>query len=262
MNLFGVFYLTGPLYFCIMTLEQQDEISRRFQRFVKRYERIYAVQFNKALQEQIQQYIDHGTTMAVTAEPIYPVLVSLYKDTSVVWAHQSQLQIYRMKARQPMGFSERIVELMRQYFGVDLLNIAQGITETTKKVIQDVLSTAAELGWSFNEIVKRLQSTALTRIRARLIARTETVSAANAAAIINAKEVAAKTGLKLNKIWIATRDDRTRPDHADINQQVIGVNDNFNVGGYLMHQPGDRTKGAPGDEICNCRCVIGMVPID
>jgi uncharacterized protein with gpF-like domain len=200
--------------------------------------------------------------MAVTAEPIYPVLVSLYKASAVVWAHQSQLQLQQMKSRQPMGFSERIVELMRRYFGIDLLNIAQGITETTKRVIAEVLSQAAELGWSFNEIVNKLRSPDLTSIRARLIARTETVSSANAAAIINGKEVAAKTGIKLNKIWIATYDNRTRPDHADVNRKVIGVDENFNVGGYLMHQPGDRTKGAPAAEICNCRCVIGMIPIN
>lgn len=244
-----------------MTIQQQDDLWYRFHRFTKRYERIYATEFNKALRTQINQYIDSGTLMAVDATPIYPVLVELYKATAVVWAHQSQLQIQRMKARQPMGFSERIVELMRKHFGIDLLNIAQQITDTTKRVIQEVLSKAVELGWSFNEIVNRLQSPDLTRARARLIARTETISAANSAAVINAKEDAAKTGLKLNKIWIAARDNRTRHDHREVDRMVVAVDDYFVVGGFYMSQPGDRTQGAPAGEICNCRCCVGMVPV-
>lgn len=246
-----------------MTIEQQREISRKFNRFVKRYEAIYAPRFNAALREQIQQYIDNGTLAAVTSTPIYEVLVDLYQTASVVWAHQSALQLRASvtKSRQPLGFSQRIIDLMKKYFGIDLLNIAEGITETTKRVIGEVLATAAQLGESFNKIVERLRATELTRSRARLIARTEIVSSANAAATINAKETAAKTGLLLNKRWIATKDSRTRHDHAEVDGQVIGIDDYFIVGGYKMGQPGDRTHGAPAAEICNCRCAIGFVPI-
>lgn len=247
-----------------MTIEQQNDISHRFQRFVKRYEALYAPQFNAALREQVQQYVDHGTLMAITAESIYRVLVDLYTNASVVWAHQSALQIRTtvVKSRQPLGFSQRIIDLMKKYFGIDLLNIAQGITDTTKRIIGEVLATATQLGESFNKIVDRLKDTELTRSRSRLIARTEVVSAANAAATINAKETAGKTGLVLNKIWIAARDNRTRPDHKEVDRQVIGVDDTFIVGGFRMSQPGDRTHGAGAAEICNCRCCVGFVPVD
>ena len=170
-----------------MTIEQANDISNKFNRFIKRYEAKYAIQFNKALQLQHQQYIESGTLMAVDAMPIYDVLESLYQTASVVWAHQAQLQIRSLKSRQPMGFSERIVSLMKKYFGIDLLNIAQQITDTTKRVISEVL--ANNIGASFNDIVRKLESPELTRVRARLIARTETVSAANAAAVIGAKAV-------------------------------------------------------------------------
>ncbi len=246
-----------------MTTAEQQYISQRFNRFIKRYEALYAPQFNKALKEQIQQYVDHGTLMAVTSAPIYSVLLELYKTSSVVWAHQSMLQTRAAtaKARQPLGFSQRIVELMKKYFGIDLLNIAQGITDTTKRVIGEVLAKATELGWSFNEIVKHLQSPDLTRSRARLIARTEVVSSANAAATINAKETAARTGLQLNKIWIATKDSRTRHDHAEVDQTVIPIGGYFVVGGFYMSQPGDRTQGADAAEICNCRCCVAFLPV-
>ncbi len=125
-----------------------------------------------------------------------------------------------------------------------------------------MLAEAAELGWSFNEIVDRLLLPDMTKKRARLIARTETISAANSAAVINAKETASKTGLVLNKIWIAARDKRTRMDHREVDGSIVGVDQFFNVGGYAMSQPGDRTQGAPASEICNCRCCIAMVPVE
>lgn len=243
-----------------MTPEQSQTISHNFNRFIKRYEAAYTPKFNAALKQQMQQYITSGTIMAVDAAPVYDVLLELYKTASVIWAHQSVLQLRRHKGRQPMGFSERIVELMKKYFGIDLLNIAQQITDTTKRIISQILTD--NIGKSFNEIVNLLESPDLTRIRARLIARTETVSAANAAAIINAKETAAKTGQKLNKMWIATNDARTRHDHAEVDRQVIGIDDFFIVGGFKMSQPGDRTHGADAKEICNCRCCCGMVPVN
>lgn len=246
-----------------MTIEQQDDISYRFQRFVKRYEVLYAPQFNKALREQVDQYVQSGTLMAITAEPIYRVLLDVYKSASVVWAHQSALQIRSgvAKSRQPLGFSQRIIDLMKKYFGIDLLNIAQGITETTKRWIGEVLAEATQLGWSFNAIVAKLQAADFTRARARLIARTEVVSAANAAATINAKETAGKTGIVLNKIWIATRDNRTRLDHREVDRQIIGIDDTFIVGGFRMSQPGDRTHGAGAAECCNCRCCVSFIPV-
>lgn len=248
-----------------MTHSQQTNVSRRFRRFVKRYEQIHAISINKALKEQIKQYTDTGTLIAVNSAPLYGALVSLYKDSARIWAHQSHIQTRQAvrdsrtnKGRQPIGFSERIVELMRQYYGIDLLNIAEGLTQTTKDTISAVLSEAAEQGWSFDEIVSRLQLPELTAARARLIARTEVVSSANGAATINAKE----SGLELNKIWIATLDDRTRPDHMVVNGQTVGLHDNFNVGGSVMSQPGDRTQGAGADEICNCRCTVAFIPIN
>lgn len=242
-----------------MTPSQQQDLSQQFQRFIKRYEAIYAPQFNKALKSQIQQYIDNGTLMAVTSDQIYKVLLEVYQNSAAVWAHKSMLHTRRSKGRSPMGFSQRINELMRKHFGIDLLNIAQQITETTKRVIGDVLSKAIDTGDSFEKIAETLQQEGITKERAKLIARTEVVSSANAAAVISAKETAAVTGLGLRKIWIATQDSRTRHDHAEVDQQIIGIDDSFIVGGFRMTQPGDRTQGADGSQVCNCRCCVGMV---
>ena len=234
-----------------MNRKEQREYWLKFHRFQLRYENLYYARVNRALKNQVQQYIDKKDLLYVRSGELYGVLLELYKQVGSVWARHTR----RIKAAGQMGFSERIVMLMRQYYGIDLLNDAEGITDTTKAVIQRVLEEAAEAGWSFDEIVRKIDG--INRNRASLIARTETVTAANGAAMINAKEL----GIPLNKIWISATDNRTRRDHYLMNRVTVGINDNFIVGGFPMQQPGDRTQGAPAKEICNCRCVVAFVPV-
>jgi hypothetical protein len=95
----------------------------------------------------------------------------------------------------------------------------------------------------------------MTAKRARLIARTETVNAANAGSMANLKAAGAT-----KKIWIAARDNRTRTHHREVNQTVIGIDDFFKVGDSLMQHPGDKSGSA--EEVCNCRCAVAGVVDD
>ncbi len=237
-----------------MTTAEQNEYWLKFYRFQRRHENIYTPKFNRALREQVNAYIATGTMASVSSTPVYKVLNSLYLTISPIWAAAATVQLRTLKVRMPMGFSQRIVDAMIAYFGIDLLNDAEGITDTTKLLIQRVLSQAAAEGFGFDEIVKRLQVPELTSKRARLIARTETVAAANAASNIAARE----TGLLMDKIWISARDNRTRPDHRTVNQSVVAMEDRFQVGDTLMLYPGDKAGGAA--QVCNCRCVHAFVP--
>ncbi len=237
-----------------MTNQEQTEYWFKFHRFQQRYEKMYTLPVQKALKTQINQYIETGSLLAVTATPVYVVLLNLYKTVAPLWAASSTVQIRSLKARMPMGFSQRIIDLMLNYYGIDLLNMSQNITDTTIKQIREVLELSALEGFGFDEIVKRLQVPELTRARARLIARTEVVAAANSASDIAAKE----TKLVMDKIWIATRDNRTRPHHREVNQQEVGPYDTFTVGGTQMLFPGDK-NGGPA-EVCNCRCVVAHIP--
>jgi uncharacterized protein with gpF-like domain len=141
-----------------------------------------------------------------------------------------------------------------EYFGQDILNTSIGITETTKKLIRDVFINAYAQGLGINDIIKQFEDTEMSRIRSRLIARTETVTSANGGALIVAKE----TGLLLNKIWLATKDSRTRHDHAEVDGHTVGRDEYFDVGGATMLHPGARTQEdgspVPVSEVANCRC--------
>lgn len=235
-----------------MTIEEQNIHWLKFHRFQKRYESIYTPKFNAAIQEQNNQFIEYGTLMGVDSMPLAKVLRSLYIDVPYIWAHRATANL--RKERMTMGFSERIIELMRQYYGIDLLNLADDLTQTTKDVIQAVLNQAATEGFGFDEVVRRLISPELSVRRARLIARTETVAAANAASNIAAQD----SGLLMDKIWISARDERTRLAHKIVNQSVVGMQDKFTVGGELMTFPGDKAGGP--DQCINCRCTHAFIP--
>ena len=237
-----------------MTNAEQTDHWLKFHRFQQRYENIYTPKFSKAISEQIEQFVSTGTLMAVNSEPIYKVLHSLYMEVSYIWAHRATANL--RKERLTMGFSERVIELMRKYYGIDLLNLSENISQTTKDIVQRVLSEAATEGFGFGEVVKRLRVSDLRVRRARLIARTETVGASNAAANVAAQE----SGLIMNKIWISARDNRVRLHHAEVNQHIVKMDQTFTVGyGIQMQFPGDKAGGPK--EVCNCRCTHAFIPV-
>lgn len=254
-----------------MTQEQKDIIALQFQRFQQGREEFYAPKVNSVLNAQYKTFIDHYKRDGIEAvnqisdEGMFKLLNAIYFDAAKVYgakvkASFTALPKIQKKDRQ-MVFSERMNDLIKQYFGVDILNTSRKITDKTKSLIRQIFIDAYPKGLGINDIIKQLQNTELSRARARLIARTESVTAANAGAYIVAKE----TGLKVNKIWIATKDNRTRHDHAEVDGQTIPRDEYFIVGQSTMLIPGARTQkdgsAVPPEEVCNCRCATGYISV-
>mgnify|MGYP000148997754 FL=1 len=221
----------------------------------------------RALQAQIRSFIDAGISYAnidiIDTQPIVDAIRKIYTSTGTLWAHQAYLSVRRQagaKARSPIGFNEYIVNEILQYFRLRLLNEAVApITDSTKTFIRRVLDRYALTGIDIEDITDELTKSDLTRVRAKLIARTEIMKASNVAEQFGVD----KTGLQTQKIWIAAQDNRTRNDHRNVDGQTVADGAAFTVGveGYLMDGPGDGTSAdgrkVPAKEICNCRCVKG-----
>jgi len=249
-----------------MTPAEQNKYFYEWHKFQQRYEKYYEKKFAAALKVQVAAFMKTQDLMAIPSFPIYTVLVDLYKTVGARWARVAKVSM--TKATGQMGFNEQIVELMRQYYGIDLLNDAEAINDTTRAVIQKVLDDAAITGASFDDIVRQLTSnTELGAMRARRIARTETVTAANGAAMIYAQT----SGNVMEKIWISVKDKRTRhnawANHVTIDGTVININEPFllksqKLGDILMMQPGVRKQpnglAVPASEVVNCRCVVAF----
>lgn len=260
-----------------MTTQEKHEYYLTFRRFQQGREKAFGPSINKALNKQIQQAIQavkansYNPQLKISSQQIHSTLRPLYLD-SIIYGAKVRAFLNSQKARMPIGFNERMIQLMLQYFETDIMNTSEGITNTTRELVQRVLGNAALYGygidWQVNELEKL---TALNYTRSRMIARTETVTAANQAGRFAAKE----TGLVLFKEWLSTRDNRTRGNpingQKDIANHWImygvttGIDDYFTVeNGVTMLQPGAKKQEnglpVPKRDVINCRCTTLYLP--
>lgn len=129
------------------------------------------------------------------------------------------------------------------------------ISETTKKQIQKIINDGTAKGFGIPEIAKSIGEEVdnKTGYRAVRIARTEVIGASNYGAIAGAES----TELPMDKEWISTRDEKTRPEHAEADGQTTELDGVFVVGGEELAFPGD--PGGSAENIIQCRCTIGFV---
>lgn len=128
-----------------------------------------------------------------------------------------------------------------------------------QKQIQSVMLQSVLQGEPIPKIAKRL-ATAVgdsnTKAAVRN-ARTMTTGAENAGRVDSYKR-AEKMGIKMEEMWVATLDDRTRYEHRQLDGMRVVVGEPFEVDGYTIRFPGD-PKAEP-EMVYNCRCtLIGVV---
>lgn len=225
-------------------------------------------EFTIAGQQAANAYIDHGQgaeTAAIRQHAIrlHALIKRLYLSVGRAFAERSRDSIqteiskgYRAVSEIKTGWTEQ--ELM-DYLGnwadkwaakkvtqisgttearinAAIVNGLQNPDATTQSIADDIEATTGGL---------------IGPYRALLIATTETHSAANEGNFAGAQSL----GLNLQKFWIATDDDHTREDHADVDTDPINMEDTFTVGEDELLYPGDPSGSA--EEIINCRCVLG-----
>jgi len=118
------------------------------------------------------------------------------------------------------------------------------INETTRKKLIRQLDKALLEGETIDQIKDRVKETFKIRkdAEAMRIARTETAAIMNYSTLETYKQ----SDVVEMKEWIATMDDRVRPEHAAADGQKRKLNEPFNVGGNLLDEPNE----------INCRCCI------
>lgn len=199
-------------------------------------------------------------------DEIAVIIKNIYIDAGTVFGGKAYQMVKKqaVKGLMPMGYNQELVNEIIAYFQLTLLNEAVlPITETTRDHVLRILIRSQQEGVSINNIVDQLKNTDLTRSRARMIARTETVKASNYGAVQSVK----KLGYDTLKIWISATDLRTRriprdeADHLHANGMKVPMNEPFRIrdkqGGFVnMMQPGDPNGGA--ENVVNCRCTVGF----
>lgn len=241
-----------------------QETRLQFHKYQQNREKQFTPKFRTALKHQVNEFFtayNKGESMTnslmyVSQVPINKVVRACKYDGATIYAAKVAAYLPKLpkktKSRPTMGFNQRMIDLVDLWFDSEILSTSEGITKTTREEIQRVFKEANLKGEGITWISEQLDE--LNYNRAKLIARTETVTAANQGGFLAALD----TGLMMNKEWLAVNDNRTRLDHVQINGRQVGVTDYFLVGDSTMLYPGDRTQhnglDTPAKEVCNCRC--------
>lgn len=240
----------------------QNEQWEKFAADNFKIESIFVPRIKTALRKQLSSFIDDLHTMGIDFavqqiqfypwnRDMIPVLQSIYKRAGLLGAvseYRNLLSDTRDAKYRGFGFNQEWVDQVLEYLQLHILNKAViPITETTKSFILNVIETAVQEGWSIERIAQRIMRTDILDARARTIARTETIRAANVGHVVGAK----KFPYEVTKGWLAARDHRTRHSHRLVNGQKVEEDEKFSNG---LLFPGDPEGAA--SEVINCRCRV------
>ncbi len=192
-------------------------------------------------------------------------LTKLYRKTSETFGERFlraavKNHFHRLETKQPDdAYESAIAQWIRTAAATKVTPIANTTMEQAQRVIRRAVAEGiregmgqAALGKLINSQMRE-QGATVSRARGRVIARTESHSASNAAT----QEAAKATGLPMRKEWVSARGERTREDHNEADGQVVDLNMPFIVGGEELMYPGDMSGSAAN--VINCRCASVMI---
>lgn len=152
-------------------------------------------------------------------------------------------------------FSETWRKQMQEYALLSSSKLITLIDETTRARVRESLADSANKGYGADKTANALKkSTAFSRKRAVMIARTETTAGQEYGSYLGAKPYAKR----LKKKWLTAQDGRVRDTHASMNGKEVKFDDNFSVDGLPMKYPCDPNGGK--QNVINCRCTCLYVP--
>ncbi len=208
----------------------------------------------KAMEEGLAQDMTNSNKLA--ASMINGHLPDVYA-TNYNWATYQIEQDSRMDTNFMIYDRQTVERLIRDK--PDLLPMKAAVSvpddiRWNKKHINNAVTQGILLGESIPDIAKRLAGvTDMNRKAAIRNARTMTTSAENGGRIDSYKR-AIDMGIKITQKWLATKDNRTRHEHAMLDGQEAEVGKPFKVEGYEIAFPGDPT--AEPFLVYNCRCAL------
>lgn len=163
-------------------------------------------------------------------------------------------------------FDEDFPFTHRPYVAAHLETVQNRLTHIPDEVFDDIrgiLAAGTAQGRSIPEIAAQIEQQLLTanstvwRNRATVVARTETIGAYNAGTNDAFNAVSEVLEIEMEKVWLATDDDRTRHTHKAADGQRVPLSSTFTVGGFNLDFPGD--PSGPPQEVIQCRCTMLLV---
>lgn len=149
----------------------------------------------------------------------------------------------------------------QKYFDQFSFKRTYDIQQTTRAMLFRSIKQSFDARETFFQIQARLKNVYLDQIilnRAKMIAQTEAMAAFN----FGGRVAAISVNIPLQKKWMATQDERTRPAHKQAHEQTRGLYEPYDVDGEKLMYPGDTSLNATAQNVVNCRCKEVYIPIE
>jgi hypothetical protein len=242
----------------------QEEFDTNLQKYLETYG--YRL-FSKALKQSIQPIIDalnESESVAFTnsiAGMLYtgvPIADAMQTFYNTAWNKQSRGYVKWLKANLPpqatigVGFENPIMDAaLKEYFNTIGGKHIKDISDTTLKKVQSAFQTALENNEGFRGAERRLiKEVGMSKTRARLIARTESVMITNAAKFTQSEILP----IEMEKTWLHDHPKMPRDWHIALSGKTIDLDKKFNADGRMMKHPGDPAGGIENN--ANCKCTM------
>lgn len=162
-----------------------------------------------------------------------------------------------VKALPSVGLLASWASRLRSYLSTESALSIRALTATLRAKVVAVLQQAGREGLGIDAAARLLRQEVATFSveQAKTVVRTELIGASNAASLMGAQS----TGLRLEKVWLATPGPRTRATHAAVDGQAVALTGSFTVGGAIARYPGDPLL--PASERIRCRCTQIYRPV-
>ena len=213
---------------------------------------------NAMIRKAATEYTKHGHPPAhvfvAHRTRVKGVIEDHYRRTIPVFAGMAlnQIKSRRIEKKAAQTLNEW---LTARWIEREALRKATMIADTDRDDVIGAIQSGIDAGLGTEEIARNIRKVSqLTPFRAATVARTETHAAATYGSIESVREAERTLDIKMNKEWLATKDDRTRPEHLAADGQQVAMDEKFIVGGEAMDRPGD--TGASAANQINCRCAI------
>ena len=225
------------------------------------FERWAVVEFRKALRATVKPIIDAPSVYDalqivdnLESDAIDKAYANVYGRVGAYFALYTQRTIksrggvFETKSTETV-FDRLIRAWILEYGAERIISIEKTTRDRLKIELQRAFNNGDGIEVVARNIVRSGSGIADVK-RARVIARTEIISASNKGSLEGARD----TGIPLRKEWLATMDDRTRDAHLGADGQKVLLDESFIVDGESMQFPGDFTLGASAGNVINCRC--------
>ena len=238
----------------VLTWKQFDGKRWQFERWaIKEFRKALLITVRPVTSaDSVEQAI--GRVDYLDSNAITKTFKDVYGKVGSYFAVQSQTELKRLGGVFEIKSDSTVFDrLIRDWIAVYGANRIKDITTTTINRLKIELQGAFDNGDGIEVVARNIvkSGSGIADLkRARVIARTEIISASNKGSLDGAKD----TGIPLKKEWLATMDNRTRDAHLIADGQKVLLDGLFNVNGESMQYPGDFTNGASAGNVINCRC--------